>query len=110
MRADTQKILPLINLIQDRYNIIAFDLPGYGQSERYLSRKIIKNHIQFCSDLLIYLIKEFNISYSNLALFGISYGANIVLNAILQNRNFQKARKIGLFIPIFLKIDCRCVL
>lgn len=103
VRADTQRILPLINLIQDRYNIIAFDLPGYGKSERYLSKEIIHNHIQFCSDLLIYLIREFNIPSSNLALFGISYGANIVLNTILQNRNFQKTRKIVLFIPIFSK-------
>lgn len=97
LRADTSRMLPLISILKTNYNVIACDLPGFGKSS---ARTLNGSYIEFSSNLLTSILREFNLHSAQTALLGLSNGANIIIDHILRNPEKMWA-KVVLFAPIF---------
>lgn len=98
VRADTDRILPLVELLRTRYNVITLDLPGYGFSRNYPIPKG-ENYINFCVKVLKEFFLLLNLKPQSLTLVGSSLGANIIINLLIdsQELNFRKVGLIGPF-------------
>lgn len=75
-----RKVIPLL---RDRYDIIALDLPPFGQSEK--SRTFIYTY-QNLANLVIGILEHLQVKQA--ALVGHSMGGQISLAAALQSRSF----------------------
>jgi pimeloyl-ACP methyl ester carboxylesterase len=101
LRADTNRVLPIINLIKHRYNVISFDLPGFGNSKNFEESKYQnKNYIEYNSSILQEIFTILGSDSKELAVLGISNGANILLDFKQKNQD-SYFQKIVLFAPIF---------
>ncbi len=101
LRADTSRNLSLIKLLQDKYNVISIDLPGFGKSRNSSWKLIQENYIEYCSSLLNEIFEQLEIEETkNLILVGISNGSNIILDYLINNQNME-FKKIVLFAPVY---------
>jgi pimeloyl-ACP methyl ester carboxylesterase len=100
-RADTQRLLPFVNLLEHKYNIISFDFPGFGKSKSGVIKGVIKgNYIEYCAEVLDLVIKELQLIPQETTIFGISQGANTIIQYLLQYPT-QSFLKCGFMGPIY---------
>lgn len=97
LRADTSRNLPIIKEANKKFNVISFDLPGFGKSSSY-ERK--ENYVEYCAKLLPKIFKELQAPRDKTVLFGASNGANIIVDFALRNET-SDFRTIVLFAPIY---------
>lgn len=101
LRSDTARMLPIINLIKHRYNVISLDLPGFGKSGLFDSegKFVNDNYIEICSKLLKEILHTLELQEKDVVAVGISNGANIIVDYL--HKNDVEFRKIVLFAPIY---------
>lgn len=99
LRNDTLKNYPLISLLEDHFNVIAFDFPGHGKSKDY---NIEDNYIELCAKTLKGIIDEFEVDTNNAVLVGGSFGANVIIKYLVKNSEVE-FKEVGLLAPVFSK-------
>ncbi len=97
LRADTERIKPFVNILKSMYNVVTVDLPGFGKSAECVD---FKNYIHLCSAVLDKLIRHLGVPTEKLGLFGISHGANVIVDYLLMHPLLE-FQKIGLMAPIY---------
>jgi len=97
LRNDTLKMKPLIDLIKPYYNVIAFDFPGHGKSK---DCGHFDNYLDYGAEVTIALIKQLQIDCNDCVMVGGSFGANVIINMMLQDSSLQ-FKKIGLMAPLY---------
>jgi len=96
-RADIDRIMPIVTILEPNFNIIAFDLPGFGKSKQTHQ---FSNYIQYCTKILTYVIENLKLDTKEICLFGMSQGANIIIEYVMQNPD-KGFKRLGLIAPIF---------
>lgn len=96
-RSDTLRMLPVINLLEKKYNMIGFDLPGFGKSGE---PSYDKNYIDSCSEVLEEVIFQLKIKEKDLFVLGISLGGNVLVNYLIKHPNIT-FKKFACIAPTF---------
>lgn len=96
-RSDTIRMLPVIKFLEEKYNMIGFDLPGFGKST-YCPP--CDNYIDLSVDIFDGFLKELDVNTEEIAVVGVSLGGNILVNYLLKHPQ-TKFKKIGLVAPIY---------
>ncbi|MFW5719806.1 MAG: alpha/beta hydrolase [Candidatus Dojkabacteria bacterium] len=97
LRADTNRMLPLITILEEKYNVITLDQPGFGKS---IACDSSQDYIEYCAELVAELLHQLKLPYDRTALVGTSHGANVIIK-YLSNHPKHQFYKIGLVAPIF---------
>lgn len=97
LRNDTLKMLPIVKELEPYYNVIAFDFPGYGKTPEYSD---FDNYVEYGAQVLEEFIEKLELKTEEVVLMGGSYGANVIVNYLLNNPDKQ-FKKIGLLAPLY---------
>lgn len=97
LRADTERTMPFINLLKDRFNIVCIDLPGFGKTKETGE---FEDYTVYSARVFNELLKALELKDSETTVFGISNGANIAIQYLIEDEN-RSFIKLGLVAPIY---------
>jgi pimeloyl-ACP methyl ester carboxylesterase len=96
-RSDTKRMFPVIKFLEEKYNMICFDLPGFGKSKDCPK---CENYIDLCAGLLDTFLKQMRLDTKEVFVVGISLGGNVLFN-YLNDRRDVEFKKLGFVAPVY---------